>query len=103
MASVIVQYSQPEDPEGFAAYYRDSHLPLADELPDVVSVKASRILGTPRGGEAPYFLQTVLTFESMEKMGASLQTEAGAKVSKDAMEMCQRFGTNAEIMLADDF
>lgn len=103
MASLIVLYTKPDDVEGFDAYYRDTHTPIAKKLPGIQELRVNRITGTPRGTDAPYYLQAELTFESMDAMGTALQGEEGMSTSKDAMEMCKRFGADAEIMLADDF
>lgn len=103
MASLIVLYTKPDDVEGFESHYRETHIPIVNELPGLRETRVSRITGTPRGTEAPYYLQAELVFESTEAMGTALQGEEGMNTSKDAMEMCQQYGANAEIMLADDF
>jgi uncharacterized protein (TIGR02118 family) len=103
MASLIVLYTKPEDTEGFDAYYRETHAPIAKSLPGIQELRVNRIHGTPRGTEAPYYLQAELVFADMQAMGTALQGEEGMNTSKDAMQMCQQFGANAEIMLADDF
>jgi uncharacterized protein (TIGR02118 family) len=102
MATTIVLYTKPDDVDGFEQYYRETHVPLANDLENLQGLAASRIVGTPRGTEAPYYLKAELSFADMDTMGASLRSEQGMKVSRDAMEMCQRFGMSAEIMLADD-
>lgn len=103
MASVIVLYTAPDDDEGFAAHYREHHVPLVAAMPDLDTFAASRILGTPRGTEAPYAVKAELHFPSAQQMQASLRSDAGMAVSRDAMQMCRQFGMQAEIMLADDF
>ena len=103
MASLIVLYTKPDDVAGFESYYRDTHTPIARTLPGIKDVSVSRITGTPRGTEAPYYLKAELSFGSTEEMGAALQGEEGMNVSRDAMAMCKQYGTNAEIMLAEDF
>ncbi len=103
MASLIVLYTKPEDVEGFEAYYRDTHTPIAKSLPGLQGVSVSRITGTPRGTEAPYYLKGELVFEDAAAMSTALQGEEGMAVSKDAMAMCKKFGVDAEIMVAEDF
>jgi uncharacterized protein (TIGR02118 family) len=103
LASLIALYTKPEDVEGFESYYRDTHGPLAEALPGVKEISVARILGTPRGTEATYHIRAELTFGSTEDMTAALQGEEGRTMGRDAMEMCQRFGIDAEIMLADEF
>jgi uncharacterized protein (TIGR02118 family) len=102
MASLIVLYTRPDDVEGFEAHYRETHIPIVNALPGIREARVNRIAGTPRGTEAPYHLQAELVFDSMEAMGTALQGEEGMNTSRDAMEMCKRFGSEAEIMLADE-
>lgn len=102
IASLIVLYTAPDDVEGFLAYYRETHVSIAQQLPGVQTLSASRITGTPRGTEAAYFLKAELTFASTEELMTALTGEHGMAVSRDAMGMTQRFGCSAEIMLAED-
>lgn len=103
MASLIVLYTKPDDVEGFEDHYRRTHIPIAKSLPGVQDVSVNRITGTPRGTEAAYYIKAELRFPSVEAMQTALQGEEGMQTSKDAMEMCQRYGADAEIMLAEDF
>lgn len=95
-------YTTPDDIDGFLAYYRESHVPIAQQLPGLQQATASRITGTPRGTEAAYFLKGELTFASSEDLQTALSGDEGMAVSRDAMGMTQRFGCSAEIMLAED-
>ena len=94
-------YTQPDDVDGFLAYYRDTHIPIAQTLPGIQQTSVSRITGTPRGTEAPYFLKAELTFASSEDLTAALSGDQGMNVSRDAMGMTQQFGCSAEILLAE--
>lgn len=102
IASLIVLYTAPDDVDGFLDYYRESHVPIAQQLPGITSLSASRITGTPRGTEAAYFLKAEISFASTEDLMTALTGEQGMAVSRDAMGMTQRFGCSAEIMLAED-
>lgn len=95
-------YTTPDDIDGFLAYYRGSHIPIAQTLPGIQDVSAQRITGTPRGTEAPYFLKAEVRFASTDDLRTALSGEEGMNVSRDAMGMTQRFGCSAEIMLSED-
>lgn len=103
MASLIVLYTKPDDVAGFEHYYHETHTPIAHTLPNIKDVSVSRITGTPRGTEAPYYIKAELRFASTDEMSAALQGDEGMDVSRDAMAMCKQYGTTAEIMLAEDF
>lgn len=102
MASMIVLYTKPDDTDGFESYYRKTHLPLCDAVPNVSGTTVTRITGTPRG-EAPYYLATEIRFSDSAGMGQAMRTEEMMAVSKDAMSMCKEFGTEATILLGEDF
>jgi len=103
VASLIVLYTAPEDPEGFDAHYRETHVPLAQQLPGSTGFRVSRIVGTPRGGEAPYHLRAEIDFPDTQTMMSALMGDEGAAVSRDAMHLTRTFGATAEIMLAERF
>lgn len=103
MASFLAMYSKPDDVEGFESHYRDTHLPLVDETPGVTGKRAFRGTGTPRGGEAPFHLVTEITFDSDEDLQAALASPEFREVGRDAMAMCQQYGVQATMLLAEDF
>jgi uncharacterized protein (TIGR02118 family) len=101
MASVIVLYTKPEDVEGFEQHYLGDHARLVQGVTELETFGASRILGTPRGTEAPYYVKAEMQFPSMEALQAAMRSDAMMQVSRDAMQMCQQFGMSAEILVAD--
>jgi uncharacterized protein (TIGR02118 family) len=103
MASFHVLYSKPEDVEGFEAHYRDTHMPMVDRTPGVTGTRVARGTGTPRGGDPAYHLIAEITFGSDEDLQAALRSEEFRAVGKDAMEMTQRFGVQATMIIAEDF
>ena len=48
-------YGPPTDAAAFEEYYANTHLPLAAKLPNVARFEASKVIGTPDGGEPPYY------------------------------------------------
>jgi uncharacterized protein (TIGR02118 family) len=103
MASFFALYGKPQDVEGFETYYRETHMPLAADAPGVTSVKVTRGLGSPRGGDAPYHLITEMVFDSPQAMQEALQSDVFRAVGKDAMEMCQKYGVEATMVVGGDF
>jgi uncharacterized protein (TIGR02118 family) len=103
MASFLALYGKPQDVEGFETYYRETHLPLTEGTAGVSELRVTRGLGTPRGGDAPYHLITEIVFESPEAMQEAMQSEAFRAVGKDAMEMCQKYGVEATMVVGEEF
>ncbi|MEW1963595.1 EthD family reductase [Microbacterium sp. NPDC077644] len=79
---VTIAYRQPTDPAAFDAYYRDTHLALAAQIPDVVRFTAGR--ADSPDGEQPYFYQLAeVVFDSREKALAALASPAGKAAADD--------------------
>ena len=59
---LVVNYGQPEDPEAFDAYYRETHTPLALKQPGLIRLTFghSQAMG---GAESVPYLVAELDFE----------------------------------------
>jgi len=82
MHRVLVLYPQPKDPAHFKKYYEEKHLPLAAQLPGLLSSRHTFSLegvGTP----PPYFCIFEGEFADAASMAASMQSEIGQKVAAD--------------------
>jgi uncharacterized protein (TIGR02118 family) len=103
MASFFALYGKPQDVDGFESHYRDTHLPMSEAAPGITAVRVTRGLGSPRGGEPSFHLITELVFESAEALQEAMGSDAFRAVGKDAMEMCQKYGVEATMIVGDDF
>lgn len=83
MVKVVVLYGHPTDPAAFDQYYQQSHIPLAQKIPDVQRFEFGHVVGTLTGERAPYYYQAELYFESSEKMQAALRSEGGQAAARD--------------------
>jgi uncharacterized protein (TIGR02118 family) len=79
---LMVSYGQPEDPEAFDTYYRDTHTPLALQQPGLLRLTAGRPVSLDPSQPVPY-LVAELDFESEEAMGATLASPEGRAAGKD--------------------
>lgn len=86
MVKVVVLYGQPADPAVFDQHYQQTHIPLAQQIPNVQRFEFGHVLGVlgQEGGErAPYYLIAELYFESREQMQAALRSAAGQAAAAD--------------------
>jgi len=83
MVKLIVLYGQPTDAPAFEDHYANTHLPLAAKIPKVKNFEASRVVGTPDGGDPPFYRVAELWFDSAEEMQASLGSEEGQATTGD--------------------
>jgi 4-carboxymuconolactone decarboxylase len=82
MHKVLVLYEPPKDPAHFKEYYEQKHLPLAAQLPGLLSMRYTfSIEGV--GGPSPYFCLWEGEFANVASMTAAMQSEIGQKVAAD--------------------
>ncbi|WP_119154098.1 EthD family reductase [Caldimonas tepidiphila] len=83
MHAMVVLYPQPDDPQAFRDYYVSKHVPLAAQLPGLVSYRYGfpSPLG-PAGGDTHFCIFEAL-FESAEAMAAALKSPLGREVAAD--------------------
>jgi uncharacterized protein (TIGR02118 family) len=81
MASVLVLYNPPADPEAFDRHYREVHAPLAARIPGLRAYTVSEGVFAA-DGKAPYHLVAELSFDSMDALQAAMASpEAQAAVA----------------------
>ena len=90
---LVVSYGQPEDPAGFDAYYRETHTPLATQMPGLVRLTTGRPQSMDPSHPAPY-LVAELDFDSEQAMGAAFASEEGKAAATDV----SRFATGGAVM-----
>jgi uncharacterized protein (TIGR02118 family) len=70
---VVVIYPRPTDVDAFEKTYLEEHVPLAAEkIKGMSRFAATKVLGTPDGGDAPFCRIAELYFPSMEALQKSV-------------------------------
>lgn len=82
MHRVLVLYLPPTDPEACRAYFEETHIPLAAQMPGQRSMRYSFDLDAP-GGESPYFGVMEAEFDDAEALGAAMASPEGQAVVAD--------------------
>jgi uncharacterized protein (TIGR02118 family) len=85
MYKLFAFYTEPpaEEKAAFEEYYRTTHVPLCHKIPGLVSIEANRFSGALGGGPAPYYMITILTFNSQAEYEAAMATPEGRAVGRD--------------------
>ncbi len=52
MVKLVVLYGHPADPAAFEQYYEQTHVPLAQRIPNLRRFEMGKALGTPTGARA---------------------------------------------------
>lgn len=99
MATVLVLYKTPKDPEAFDRYYVQNHIPLANKIPGLRSYTISKgSIATPAGASGLHLVAT-LKFDSMADVQAGLSSPEGAAAAGDL----PNFATGgADLFMFDD-
>jgi uncharacterized protein (TIGR02118 family) len=80
---VTVLYNHPEDTAAFDEHYRETHAPLAANLPGVKRYTACWTGPSPDGSPAPHHLVATLYFDSPEAFGAAFSGPEGQAAQAD--------------------
>jgi len=89
---LIAIYNTPEDPEAFDAHYENVHLPLARQIPNLLSLEVLRVNKAIVGGRDVYLIAELIfadqaafdaaaASEEFGAAGADVMSFAGGKVS----------------------
>jgi uncharacterized protein (TIGR02118 family) len=80
---LVVLYTQPDDPEQFAAHYRDVHAPLVDAIPGLQRWDHGPVVGAADGGELTYHWTATLYFADPAAMRAGMGSPEGKAAADD--------------------
>jgi len=83
LIKLTVLYGHPSDTAAFDEHYANVHVPLVHKVPDLQRFEAAKVVGTPDGGEPPYYRIAELWFENMDRMQESLSTPEGKAAPDD--------------------
>ena len=82
MAQVLVLYNTPADSAAFDHYYENTHIPIAKQIPGLLSYTVSAGPVQALAGTAPY-LVAALQFNSMADVQAALASPQGQAAAGD--------------------
>ena len=81
MFKFVTIYRQVDDPSAIDQFFSETHLPLAEALPNLEKTEVSWIKGKP-GGQSRFYLMYELYFESQEAYQMALISEEGVELIK---------------------
>ncbi len=79
MFKFVTIYRQVDDIDALETFFSETHLQLAEALPNLVKRELSRVNRKP-GGESRFHLMFELYFESEEDFQEGMLTETGIKL-----------------------
>ena len=78
MFKFVTIYRQVEEPNLLEEFFSQTHLPLAEQLPNLLRSEVGRVEGKP-GGESRFHLMFELYFENRRAFEEALATEVGVQ------------------------
>jgi uncharacterized protein (TIGR02118 family) len=99
MASLVVMYKTPTDPQAFHKYYAETHIPIAQRVPGLLKYEVSKGSVMTPDGPSAYQLVAILRFDDMAALQAALASAEGHAAVADV----QNFATGGvDIYMFDD-
>ena len=83
MVKLTVVYGHPTDPEAFEAYYANTHMPLAAQIPGVQKVEITKFIGTPEGTAPSQYRMAEVYFDSLEALQQNMGSPEGQATVAD--------------------
>lgn len=87
MVKLTVLYGHPDDPDAFEDYYANTHMPMVQEIPNLLRYEAAKAVATPDGSEdgsaPPYYRTFEGYFEDMEQLQGGMSSSEGQAASAD--------------------
>lgn len=80
MVKMIALYRRPEDPEAFLKRYLEEHVPLAAQMPGLLSFEHGPLEGM--GREAPYWYMAQLSFQDRSALVESQKADVSVQAAK---------------------
>jgi len=76
-------FNHSDDPDAFDSYFFERHLPLTEEVTQISRKEVAKIMGTPDGEPAPYYIISEYYVESMDDLQEAFTSEAGGRLNED--------------------
>jgi uncharacterized protein (TIGR02118 family) len=83
MHRLLVLYPEPTDRAAFIDYYTKSHLPLAEQLPGMLSWDYSVDVSADADGNTPYFAVFQAEFPDKDTFASAMASQVGQDVAAD--------------------
>ena len=83
MVKFTVLYGHPEDPVAFEEYYFNTHMPIAQKMPNVQRIELGKATSTLDGGDPPYYRIAELWFENADQLQRSFNSREGQETVED--------------------
>ena len=101
---LFAYWSSPklEDVEAFEKYYRETHVPRASAVPNLVKIVTTRTSDGFEGGATLHYRVAEMVFHSREAMDESTESEAWAAMRACSGDIIDRFGITLTVEMGEE-
>ena len=85
MYKLTVLYEHPDKPEHFEKYYKEKHIPLAQQMVGVSDIELTKFDSTSGGEKPSYYRMAEIYFVSREAMAETMASPKGQEVIDDLL------------------
>ncbi len=86
MASIIVLFGKPQDPQEFDELYWKEHVPMARKMPGLKKFNVHKVTPPP-GREPPYYQVVEMEFESMDELKKATKSPESQESTRHASKI----------------
>lgn len=83
MVKLVVLYGHPTDTAAFDQYYQQTHIPIAQKIPNVKRFEAGHTHSAAPGEKPPYYYQAELWFDNPESLQSAMASDGGRAATED--------------------
>jgi uncharacterized protein (TIGR02118 family) len=98
MAKLVALYKKPADIAAFDRHYTSTHIPLAKKVPGLRRYEISTGSVDTPGGESPFHLAAILSFDSLQTIIDGLGSAEGKATVDDLGKFAQ---AGVEVLIFD--
>ena len=102
MVKLVAMFKRPDDPEAFDQAYFGTHLPLNAKTPGLRRTEVTRVTGTPRGDESPWYLVTAMYYDDKAAMKAAFASPEATEAAKNLMSFARDLVTMYVAQVVDE-
>lgn len=100
-ARFIALWSTPTEPETFDRHYREIHIPLGRQLPELRRYTLSRNVARIRG-EEPFYLVAELDWDDMASLRRAFDSPIGRATADDVAKLARYASVRSQVFELED-
>ena len=86
MASILVLFGKPQNPQEFDELYWKQHVPMARKMPGLKKFTVHKV-SAPPGREPPFYQVVEMEFDTMEQLKAATKSPASQESTGHASKI----------------